>query len=207
MRRPKFDNQRAEGQNSPYQYMAVNLLCGLALAPFVILSVFSHPYFDDFWPPAVTRDLGFWQAQVHFYKTWTGRYFCMALSSINPLLFNSLPAYKTGPIIWIALLFISNLLLLKTSAGQILSLRERVTATLILLVLYFFQMPSFYESFYWMAGAITYHIPTIMLLSLFALLIKFYNSDKKKRLDPYTSVCATCLSLQSLGQMKLQCCK
>lgn len=145
---------------------AMVYLLGLAtFVPFFILSFFCHPYADDFWVPGLARDLGFWEAQIHFRETWTGRYFTIAIGSIDPFFFN-LWEYKLIPIVLIIFLLFAIYQLLGELSSSGLSVRERISSAVVIIVLYLGHMPHIVEGLYWRAALNTYQIPLVLTIYL-----------------------------------------
>ena len=67
----------------------------LALAPFLGLTAFTQPFFDDFRNAYWAREHGIWGVQSWLFQTWTGRFtstFFMA--ALNPVTYGWLNGVK-----------------------------------------------------------------------------------------------------------------
>ncbi len=148
------------------------LLLILAITPYLILSLFSHPWTDDYCYSYMSRDIGFFKFQAQWYNQWTGRYFLTALLSLNPLVFGSLAGYKLIPIMLILLLFAALYAVVNEFTSSSLSHREKLLLVLSLLLVYFDRMPDVRPGLYWMAGTITSQLGNILLLFALAALLR-----------------------------------
>ncbi len=139
------------------------------ILPLFINLIFSHPTFDDFYYSEKTRHFGFFEAQLKWYKYWTGKFFSTLILSVNPLLFRSMPGYDL-------MLFAINLLtpvllykILKDFLGNSLSAIQRSTVSLAIYFVFLYSMPSVSQGFYWMTGSVVYHLP-VLLIMLFTII-------------------------------------
>ena len=67
--------------------------------PFIALSFFVFPTTDDYCHSLAVMDMGYWNYQVHYWKTWSGRYVGTLISSTQPLAYGSYLGYKIAPIV------------------------------------------------------------------------------------------------------------
>src|SRR5690606_3212942 len=138
----------------------------------------NNPSSDDYRFVFYTSTLGLWEAQVHWYLTWVGRYFSTFLLSLHPLLIKSTLLYKVVPIILIFLSVHSIYRFINTL------IKTKIIALLLALYLLFYyltSMPSIVQGIYWMPGSITYQLPNILFLYLITNFINefFYNEINK----------------------------
>src|SRR5690606_15569640 len=89
--------------NNKVKNVILVLVALLLLIPFIFISHYNNPSSDDYRFVFYTSTLGLWEAQVHWYLTWVGRYFSTFLLSLHPLLIKSTLLYKVVPIILIFL--------------------------------------------------------------------------------------------------------
>jgi hypothetical protein len=69
----------------------------LALAPFLLLTAFNQPFFDDFRNAYWTRAHGFWGVQGWLYHTWTGRFTSTVFMTVlNPVTYGWLGGVKVA---------------------------------------------------------------------------------------------------------------
>ncbi|MDQ3019432.1 MAG: DUF6056 family protein [Bacteroidota bacterium] len=163
----------------------VILFFALTILPFLILSIFINPTYDDFFYSEVANEMGLWNSVYYWYDSMTGRYFSMALlSSVNPLIFKSIIGYKMLPAAFIFITVIATYLLISEISSNIISKKEILISSLAFSFLYFYRMPSLPE-YYWLTTAIIYELANILMLILFILILRFFkekNSIKKSTL-------------------------
>lgn len=146
--------------------------------PFLVISCYNHPAADDFCFSYRAIEVGFWNAQKHWYTVWTGRYFSSAMLSVGPMVNKSILQYKVMPVILIAMLFFSFYALFR----QILifmSGKKALFAAGILLLIFMAGVPSIVEGIYWMPGYVTYTYGTFLFLFLLAALLRLYREERK----------------------------
>ncbi|MGD0711001.1 MAG: DUF6056 family protein [Bacteroidales bacterium] len=156
------------------------ILLSLLVIPFIAISFFDHPSADDYIISAVVRDHGILAHYRQVYFEWSGRYFSTLLECFNPLVYGWFFGYKLIPILLIVLFYIGLFRLFKSIFGKELSSIKIHLISLILLLLYFNNIPSTAESIYWMDGSLEYFTGIILTLFFFALLIKQWNSESIK---------------------------
>src|SRR5689334_20750422 len=66
----------------------------LSLTPYLLLTAFTRPAYDDYTWAALFLTRGFVRTQTQLYNTYIGRYFSSALVTISPLSYDSLIMYK-----------------------------------------------------------------------------------------------------------------
>ena len=156
------------------------IMLSLLVLPFIAISFFDNPSADDYIISAVVRDNGFFAHYRQVYFEWSGRYFSTLLECFNPLVYGWFFGYKLIPILLIVLFYIGIFRLFKSIFGEELSSIKIHLISLILLLLYFNNIPSTAECIYWMDGSLEYFTGIILSLFFFALLIKQWYSGKDK---------------------------
>lgn len=144
---------------------------------FLALASFDHPFADDFIYAAHVRDMGFGPMQQHLYRHWTGRYTATALQSGVPWAFGLLRAYPAIPWVVIPAWWLSLgcfLVSVNRSLGSPISRAGVWLATFVLGSIYFAEMPSPSEGFYWLSAVATYTVPqtTALLMLSCALAVR-----------------------------------
>ncbi len=157
----------------------------LAISPFIITSVFANPAADDFCFSNITQQYGFIDAQIHWYALWTGRFFSTFLLSFNNFLVDFPLIYKIILLLIPISLLIALYFLIREILGSVISKSFTLFFSTVLLLLYFYGMPSLSEGLYWMSGTITYTLPIILSLVLLILLIRITS---KKNLPTNHSI-------------------
>jgi hypothetical protein len=150
------------------------------LLPFVILSFFSHPQADDFDAATTTLRLGYFKSIAFTYVNWNSRWFSSAIMQASPLAFGSIAAYKAVPIMLLALFVWALFAFVKAIMPEVKRPSEVWLCVLALLIVYLSSMTSVAQGFYWMPGAISYQLANIMMLFLWAHLIKIMDAPAQK---------------------------
>jgi hypothetical protein len=111
-----------------------------------------------------------------YYTGWTGRYFGIFLNHSNPLLFHSIIGFKVLPV-----------LLIGATIFSFYSLFRHLTPTLsriahigfagVVFFLFVVKMAGTSEAFYWMAGFVTFTVPSILTLFWIVLVLRWYRQD------------------------------
>jgi hypothetical protein len=165
------------------KYLHLNIIliigCACLLLPFIVLGIFNHPSADDYAYANASMNTGFWRAQIGYYTGWQGRYFTTPLLLLDPLIFKSILIYRLIPLILILALFHALYKFIQELTNQNFGKRKIFMATLVLLTLYVWRMPSVAQGFYWFTGAIVYQIPNILTLYLCVCMIRLFKVQQK----------------------------
>ncbi|MBS1644837.1 MAG: hypothetical protein JST36_07360 [Bacteroidetes bacterium] len=141
------------------------VLCtGVGIATLLSLCVFAHPAGDDF---GNVRWTNWWHFQQHAYFNWTGRFFSTAIISLNPIHWHSLLGYRLGAA-GLILAFSSAVLYFTYRTISACGWASRALYLIIgcsTLLLLLNNLDSLTEGFYWFCGAMSYTLPTILLLA------------------------------------------
>ncbi len=162
-------------------YGALLTLSLFLIIPFLYISQFNHPSADDFCYSDFSRSVGFWSAQVEHYLSWTGRYTATALLTVSPIDYNDLIFYRLLPV----LLFLGFGLALVIFLGSVIpraETRDKAVLGFMIFFLYLYNLPDITEAFYWMAGAVTYQLASILGLLLFSLVLYLRKQEYRSRL-------------------------
>jgi hypothetical protein len=153
----------------------VCLVISLCILPFLRLCEFVQPQFDDYSVWMVMQKFGVLDAQVVWYQSWTGRYTAHFLMSIlHPIVYGrpeliGIIAFIIQLAFPISLLYsIRRLISNKTQRLSLLSILSCV------LLVYYWQIPSPAEAFFWIPSTFSYQLGIILLLVFFGIL---WNSD------------------------------
>lgn len=197
--------------------LAAVIFCSLSafIAMYLLLGLFAHPAADDYWFANKVINQGFLQSQVSWYTEWTGRYSSTAFISSYLAVFGLIEYFWVVPVLLLlATLASFSALFLSLPASRVKPF-EAVSAGLILAALYISGVPSTSETFYWLAGGITYQLGNSLYLLLLVALNKLYygSANTRKRAfllaSPLVLVIAgmneTVMLLQSLTIMLALC--
>jgi hypothetical protein len=154
-----------------FENLSIVLLI-LGTFPFLLNSFFANPWTDDFGYSSTSRAMGFFQAQIYWYRQWTGRYFSTALLSINPMVYGHLRGYKLIPPVLIVSLLAAIFWLVHSLTENSRSFRQKLLFSLAVLFVYLDQMADVRPGLYWMAASITYQVAAILGLMFFSLIIQ-----------------------------------
>jgi hypothetical protein len=135
---------------------------GITFCLYVALCFYNHPSYDDFTYAFSTHGKTYWEAQVFWYKTWSGRYTATALLTFNPIVFHWFYGYKLLSLAVVLGLLSTIYLLVKTYLCQ-LAHSEQWFLTLLFAAFYFSLLPHLSGGIYWMAGSMTHAVPTILV--------------------------------------------
>lgn len=153
----------------------VCLVISLCTLPFLRLCEYVQPQYDDYSVRLVLQKFGVLEAQVAWYQSWTGRYTAHFLMSIlHPIVYGRPELIGVIAVI-IQLAFPISLLYsikrLISSKTQILSLFSILSCVLLV---YYWQIPSPAEAFFWIPSTFSYQLGVILLLIFFGIL---WNAD------------------------------
>ena len=82
---------------TPLRLLLPRLGIVLALAPFLLLTAFNQPFFDDFRNGYWMREHGTWGVQLWLFRTWTGRFTTTFIMTVlNPVAYGWLGGVKVA---------------------------------------------------------------------------------------------------------------
>ena len=155
----------------------LRFLLVLAVAPFLLLTAFNQPFFDDFRNAYWTRDHGIWGVQSWLFQTWTGRFTStIFMSVLNPVTYDWLGGVKVVAAVmmvaqWASIAHFLRALFHTALRASCSWAMAGWTATL-LLALFCNAAPAPFSFLYWFCGAVAYQLPLIGLLNFVALAIR-----------------------------------
>jgi hypothetical protein len=149
----------------------------LALAPFLLLTAFNQPFFDDFRDAYWTRQHGMMGVQGWLYMTWTGRYTSTVfMTLLNPVTYGWLGGVKpvTAGLFVAQWLSIAHLMraLFHAALRVACSRTAAFWTAALLLALFCNAAPAPFSFLYWFCGAVAYQVPLIGLLNFTALALR-----------------------------------
>ena len=158
-----------------YQRVFIGLFI-LAIVPFVLLFLYNHPSPEDFYFSYEARIKSLWTNTKVQYRHGTGRYFQNFLLYLTPVYDKFFISYKAGCFLFMALFFSSVLLSVSLLTVKLISFRERILISLVIIFTYLYAMPEVSSGFYWYGGISAYHSGIILVPIFFAFLVKSGNS-------------------------------
>ncbi|WP_299458620.1 DUF6056 family protein [uncultured Microscilla sp.] len=161
----------------------------LAVLPFVGLSFYVHPYYDDFKVYTYTQGLGFVQFFNYWYSGWTGAYTVIGWWFFANPIFYSFFAFKLIPLLYILLHWASIYALVVVLVHPARHIHQtRLMISLSFLVIYLSQAPALNQTLYWYVGATAYYLPVSFVLFFYALFIRYLSSAHQVNLWQYTGL-------------------
>lgn len=155
------------------------VLCtGIGIALLLSVCLFAHPAGDDF---GNVRWTNWWHYQQHAYFNWTGRFFSTAIISLNPIHWHSLIGYRLGA----AGLILAFAIAVPYFTYRTICAFGRASRALFVIIgcstllLLLNNLDSLTEGFYWFCGAMSYTLPTILLLAALASNIHWLTQTTK----------------------------
>jgi len=150
----------------------------LSVLPFLILTYFVHPSWDDFEYAGIASKNGFFQSQYIWYFTWSGRYFSQAfLSSLNPMILGSIAGYKILTFIFILAFIFAVYLTVSEIASGCLNVKQKLIGTLSFCYLFVYGLPTSSLALYWMASSVIYQLANILMIILAYYYIGFLRGE------------------------------
>ncbi len=147
----------------------------LALLPYLYVSIYTNPIADDFTYAFKGKSESLIKTLIGEYLNWNGRYTSNVFVLLNPIVFGCFWGYKVTPIFIIFALFFSILFLFSTITEKKFKVLQRWIISLVLTLLYLYQMPIISEGIYWYTGAVTYQLGSVLFLIYLSLLILFFR--------------------------------
>lgn len=153
------------------------LIFVILLIPYLLISLYCHPSGDDYTYASSTLYKGYWFSYIRDYHVWNGRFTSNLLVFASPLVLHSFTLYKLAPILLMFLTYAASLFFIKTITGGKTGRLELHISVSGMLLLYLWNAPSLYETFYWFTGAVTYQAANILTLVYLSLLFAFTKGD------------------------------
>lgn len=171
----------------------------LGLLPFIIISLFNHPWYDDFCLAAAAIERGFVGSLIYLYQQKTGLYSSIALHSLNPLVFGSFTGYKLIAPCLIILTFLATHLAIATLYKDTLLRIDQWIFSAALTLLFLHQMPTVTEGIYFATGAIPYQLPNVISLLIISISALIGRFDASKFMKSALVILAHLLTLSVVG--------
>lgn len=149
----------------------------LALAPFLLLTAFNQPFFDDFRNGYWMREHGTWGVQLWLFQTWTGRFTTTFIMTVlNPVAYGWLGGVKVVAAAAFVAQWASLAHLLRAlwhvALRKACSWSQALWAVGLLLALFCNAAPSPFSFLYWFCGIVAYQLPLMGLLNFTALALR-----------------------------------
>lgn len=170
-------NIQVPGSKRGRIYVIILLAGVYVIMPFFLAAMYNQPAADDYFSAVRDAKTAFIPALQDSYLHWSGRYFAIVVSRINPLLFHSVAACKAYAVILIMLFIAALHIMLLQAVRRYFTMQQTMALTVLVTCIYFIAMPSVAEGFYWFSGAWVYQLANILFMVLVAALIKLKRAE------------------------------
>lgn len=175
----------------------------LTIVPFLILAIYNHPSADDFCYTHLANSQGFWPTQIAQFFDWSGRFTATALLTIAPIDYQDLTVYRILPAL-LFLLFGASVFLVVNNLLPFISIRDKSLLAFAVFFLYIINAPQITEAFYWMAGAVTYQLASILSLLLFSLILHLQREKDRRKKVFFTCLGGLlCVAITGLNEISM----
>jgi len=164
---------------SKYEHtvQTILILVGIySIIPFLLIAQYNYPSADDYGIAVKYSEYPLNYIFKDTYLKWSGRYFAILISALDPLNNKDYDLYKVVPVILIIAFVITLFFALTEFAKHYLTLKQRLAFTSLLVYLYLSATPSSSEAFYWFPSACIYHLSNILCLFLLIQLNRLQKS-------------------------------
>jgi hypothetical protein len=151
----------------------------MLLARHVWVAAYVHPYLDDFAYALAGQRSGLLERWLHEYRHWNGRWASNVLVLRGPLVLgleNGMAFYRLVPVLLMLLTVVGAAALVRSLFGEWLGKHRVWLIAALFLLLYLHLMPHRGEGVYWYTGAISYQLPSALLLFHLAVMVRLWRS-------------------------------
>lgn len=135
----------------------------LLLLPYLALTRYTQPYWDDYDYADLLARLGsHWAAHKYLYTHHTGRFFAIWITRLNPLGYGWPAGVRVLSLGWLAGTALTQAWALRVLTRQRLDWAAALAWSAVLLLALLCSMPSPYAAFYWFSSAAVYQVPAIV---------------------------------------------
>ncbi len=154
----------------------------LSILPFLILTAFTHPAYDDYCWASRVLERGYFVTQKLLYDTYIGRYSSTALVTSAPLTFGSFVGNKIVTLFTVILTFVSIYCFVDAFLKSSLTRLDKLIAASFFTAVFSNQAPDITEAYFWVTGDLVYQLGGILTLFFFALVIRCADAPKGVKL-------------------------
>jgi hypothetical protein len=131
----------------------------ISLIPFLYISQYAQPQFDDYGIWYVLDQMSYIEAQLDWYLSWTGRYTAFAfISALHPIIYRRTDLISVFSIIYQVLFVVAFLWCFLRFLPNSVKFRERFILCGLVWICYLWQLPSPPEAFYWIPATSSYQL-------------------------------------------------
>jgi hypothetical protein len=161
-------------------HILLAVLLSLAVGRYLLVTLYIHPFADDWSYTVAGMESPLLQRLVQEHRSWNGRWFSNILVLNNPMVLGleqGLFLYRTVPVMLLGLTFVGAFLLWRELFQRTADRCHGILAASLFLVLYLQLMPDLCEGIYWYTGAISYQLPSALLLMLMASWSRYFREQ------------------------------
>ncbi len=147
----------------------------VALLRFVLVALHVHPFADDWSYTVAGGEMPLLDRLVHEHHSWNGRWASNILVLRNPMqlgLDTGLMVYRAVPLVLLGLTWLGALVLWRALFADRATRGQGALSATVFLLLYLQVMPDLGEGIYWYTGAVSYQLPSALLLFLAACWVR-----------------------------------
>lgn len=184
-------------------YNLIFVITFLLVLPFLVSGFFANPWTDDLYYSFIAKDQGIFDALIYYYTHFNGRYLSITLLLLNPLSFDLIWGYKLIPPLIILMTAMGVFSLLAQFTAKSLPLKNRLFFTLLILLVFFDQMPDVRPGLYWISASVTYLAAGSLFLIFLALLCKVRQNRDSRHTGPKVGAVILALLLPGANEIIL----
>ncbi len=162
-------------------HILLAVLLTLALRRYVLVSRYVHPFADDWSYTVAGMESPLLQRLVQEHRSWNGRWFSNILVLNNPMVLGLGPGlfiYRLVPLFLMGVTFLGALALWRELFRRSAARSHGVVAASLFLLVYLQLMPDLSEGIYWYTGAVSYQLPSALLLLLAVSWSRFFREER-----------------------------
>jgi hypothetical protein len=139
--------------------------------PYLYLSQYVQPQYDDFSIWIISDQMYYVNAQVYWYLNWTGRYAAFAfISALHPIIYRRPDLISVISIIYQVLFLIGLIWSLLRILPNSIKIKEKFILSGLIWICYLWQLPSSTEAFYWIPATFSYQLGLLLCVITATLL-------------------------------------
>jgi hypothetical protein len=140
-------------------WLFAGLIWLISIVPFLYISQYAQPQFDDFEIWYVLNQMSYIEVQIDWYLSWTGRYTAFAfISALHPIIYRRPDLVSVFAIIYQIFFLFGLLWCFLRILPKSIRFREKLILSGLVWICYLWQLPSPSEAFYWIPATCSYQL-------------------------------------------------
>ncbi|WP_431213959.1 DUF6056 family protein [Puia sp. P3] len=153
-------------------YNILIISAGYVLLPFLYIARYDHPSAEDFLYSVEFSKHGIWYVVKQDYLNWSGRYLSRIIWWLTPTRYHSLQDYRIAAGLMILLFAGSVIIMIRGLTRGLLSTRQALALSALLIGLYFSKAPAISEGFYWFSSYSIYQLANVLTMLLLVAVVR-----------------------------------